>query len=126
MAHLTKGQRDRQLLALAQHLNNVRANFPPYSLSHSHKMAAPASGIALTFKAERWVDGARTAIFASLIGKPKAFLTSADFCYILLDIPAYPYLYGSLGMGILNHSIFYSEKDQKSRKLGIDVASANR
>lgn len=42
-------------------------------LPHNHKIAAPASGIALTFKAERQVDRARPAIFASLIRKPKAF-----------------------------------------------------
>lgn len=71
-AHITKGQGGRQLLELVQQLDNIRSSFPLYLLLHRHKTAAPTSGIALTFKAERR-DGARTAIFACFIRKPKAF-----------------------------------------------------
>lgn len=56
MAYITKGQGGRQLLELVQQLHSVQASFP-FTSRLSSQMAAPESGITLTFKADDGREG---------------------------------------------------------------------
>lgn len=73
-AHITKGQGGRQLLELGQQLDNIKSSFPLYLLQWNSSQNGCSNNRYCTYLQSRKTgDGARTAIFACFIRKPKAF-----------------------------------------------------